>query len=309
MKINKREFTAKDLVSIRDFLVDSYKEIGRPYNWTIERLNFALSLDRVMNGVAMEDWEKRVSIWESDGEMIGVVTTEGNGSNWFFQLKQKDISKSLLEKMFDHVEQNFPINDEGELLYEVQLRIPGGDELREGMAQERGYEKSTKWHEVISILDIDKRPNPGLPDGFIIKDGDQVTDQEKGIAHAKAFDYLGTLYDKRSPVGYEIMRNMPDYRSDLDLYVVSEETGEIVSFCTIWYDRENRIGILEPVGTHPEFRRRGLARAVIAEGIDRIASEGAKEAHVGSSQEFYKAIGFEERYSNFIWKKTIGEGK
>lgn len=66
------------------------------------------------------------------------------------------------------------------------------------------------------------------------------------------------------------MAKTPDYRSDLDLYVASE-SYEVVSFATIWYDAANKIGILEPVGTHYDYRRMGLARAVIGEGARRIA--------------------------------------
>lgn len=103
------------------------------------------------------------------------------------------------------------------------------------------------------------------------------------------------------------MAKTPDYRSDLDLYVASE-SGEVVPFTTIWYDAANKIGILEPVGTHYAYRRMGLARAVIGEGARRIADEGGLGLYVGSNKPFYLSIGFDVCLRNEIWKKELPAG-
>ena len=92
--------------------------------------------------------------------------------------------------------------------------------------------------------------------------------------------------------------------------VVGEEPvvgpdGEYVSCCIVWYDSLNRMAILEHVGTHLDFRRMGFGRAVVLEGIRRVAALGATKAYVGSSQQFYKAIGFQMKYATYDWTKEF----
>ena len=101
---------------------------------------------------------------------------------------------------------------------------------------------------------------------------------------------------------YQLLRKAPDYRPELDLSVV-DENNEIASFTTVWYDESNRIGMLEPVGTIPSYRRMGLAKAVIFEGINRIRKLGAKKIYVGSDQKFYLSIGFTVEYEKEVWQK------
>ena len=66
----------------------------------------------------------------------------------------------------------------------------------------------------------------------------------------------------------------------LDIVAVAP-TGEIASFCTMWYDDVTRTAYIEPVATVPEHLRRGLARANIMEGLRRLQRMGALRAFVG----------------------------
>ena len=68
------------------------------------------------------------------------------------------------------------------------------------------------------------------------------------------------------------------YRPDLDL-VVEAPDGSYAAFALAWYDPENRVGELEPVGTDPRFRRRGLGRAVNLFGLERLREVGALSCH------------------------------
>ena len=65
------------------------------------------------------------------------------------------------------------------------------------------------------------------------------------------------------------------------------------------------MGILEPVGTHPDYRLRGFGRAVVMEGVRRVATLGAEKVWVGSGQQFYEAIGFHKEYVSHTWTKKF----
>lgn len=68
--------------------------------------------------------------------------------------------------------------------------------------------------------------------------------------------------------------------------------GNFVSYCGMWYDAAAGFAVVEPVATDPDYRKMGLGKAAVLEGIRRVEALGAKTALVGSSQQFYYSIGF-----------------
>jgi mycothiol synthase len=63
----------------------------------------------------------------------------------------------------------------------------------------------------------------------------------------------------------------PAYQPDLDLVAV-EALGRVAGFCIAWLNAQG--GQIEPLGVHPEYRGRGLGRALLAEGIRRLQGRG-----------------------------------
>lgn len=89
------------------------------------------------------------------------------------------------------------------------------------------------------------------------------------------------------------------YRADLDC-VAEAADGSFACFCLAWLDEETRVGELEPVGTHPDHRRRGLGTAVCRFALQRLREEGAERAVVYSVEGFgggtalYESLGMRE---------------
>ena len=88
------------------------------------------------------------------------------------------------------------------------------------------------------------------------------------------------------------------YRPDLDC-VVEAPDGSFAAYCLAWLDDANRVGELEPVGTHPDHRRLGLASAVCRFALRRLREEGATRAIVYSvagseATTLYESIGLRE---------------
>ena len=79
---------------------------------------------------------------------------------------------------------------------------------------------------------------------------------------------------------YLDIQRCPLYRCDLDLVTVAPN-GDLASFCTVWFDDVGRSAYFEPVVTYAPYQRRGLARAVMHEGLRRVQRLGATVAFVG----------------------------
>lgn len=296
---------AEDFMRIRDFLIQSYTKLDEPYNWMIERWNYAFYFIRDMFGLTLKDWEKTVGIWENEGgEIIAIVNAEGTSrGEAFFQL-DKDVSDvSLLKEMFIFAEENLMLEEEDK--YVLKLRILDEDKVLEKIAKKREYVKHEKATETTSVISLDRDFSyPALPDGFVMKSMEDNNDLEKRtIAFAKAFGNYDTKDEVQSH-SYVALQRAIDYRKDLDFYIESQK-GDIVSFCLIWYDKKNKIGILEPVGTDPDYRRKGFAKATNYEAIRTVKEEGAERVYVGDGQQFYLSIGFKKQSVRNVWIKEI----
>lgn len=90
----------------------------------------------------------------------------------------------------------------------------------------------------------------------------------------------------------------PVYQPELDI-VAATPDGQIGSFCIVWTDPINQVGLFEPVGTHPDFQRKGLGRAVMLEGLRQLKECGMKIAIVSTFEDnvagikLYKSTGFQ----------------
>lgn len=106
------------------------------------------------------------------------------------------------------------------------------------------------------------------------------------------------------------MTQVDGYRSELDLAVVAPN-GIVASHCICWYDRYSDSGLFEPVGTLPDFRRMGLAQALMVEGIRRLLKIGAKRVFVCPQESnradvrLYETVGFNVISKDQTWFKAL----
>lgn len=95
---------------------------------------------------------------------------------------------------------------------------------------------------------------------------------------------------------YRRLTESGGYDRELDIVAVAPNGG-LAAFAVGWLDRENHVGVIEPVGTHPDHRRRGLANRVTQEIIERLSLRGAESfllyTRTGSAaHQVYEPLGF-----------------
>jgi mycothiol synthase len=145
---------------------------------------------------------------------------------------------------------------------------------------------------------VEPTPVPGLPDGFEVR-GCRSTAElcERARAQYGAFGSSAPFdsYLDR----FKMFVASPAYGKATDTVAVAPD-GRIAAFCITWPDRRNLVGLLEPVGTHPDFRRLGLGRAVTLRGMGALRDLGMREAIVCSSEtnaaalRLYASVGFRQ---------------
>ena len=90
---------------------------------------------------------------------------------------------------------------------------------------------------------------------------------------------------------------------------VATYNGQYVAFASIWYEKNTKIALIEPVATSPNHRRKGLAKALISKCVEAVKNDGATYIYVGSDQTFYLSIGFEVIEPARVFKKISSKFK
>jgi GNAT superfamily N-acetyltransferase len=151
---------------------------------------------------------------------------------------------------------------------------------------------------------------PVLPEGFRFRTADEAGPEAAVQAHVDA--WAPTTY---SAEAYENVRRTAAYRGDLHVLVEAPD-GTMASSAIMWFDEANKSVEFEPVGTHPDYRRLGLAKAMLRHGMHLARAAGATHMTVAclgapghpQARGLYYSVGFRElsRDAPLIKTKTAG---
>lgn len=243
----------------------------------------------------------KIGIWEESNHIVGIATFDCRlGKAFCLTLPKYDFLK---KEMLVYSEDKLTNKGEfGVVISDSDLRF-------QEVASNLGfYATPEKENDSIFYLDntvMDYR----LPEGFYITDMSETYDPYqylrvlwKGFNHE--LDGEGELkYSSKEEqlVKEEMIR--PNVDLKLKIAVVSP-AGNFVSYCGMCYDPKAGYAVIEPVATDPQYRKMGLGRAAVLEGIRRVGELGAKTVIVGSSQQFYYSIGLRPFKTSTIWRKS-----
>ena len=129
----------------------------------------------------------------------------------------------------------------------------------------------------------DRAPVANLPEGFVLVDR---ADETIKPHHMR----------RRNGEGVEArLRQCSLYDPAIDVAVEAAD-GRVAGYALFWFDPVTEVGLVEPMRVEDEYQRRGLARALLTSGLDRLARLGARRIKVGYSSDaagaLYTGAGF-----------------
>lgn len=129
----------------------------------------------------------------------------------------------------------------------------------------------------ITWMDAGHRPEVApLPDGFLLVDR-QATSGPHPMR-------------SRNGEGVEArLRQCSLYDPALDLAVEAAD-GHAAGYALFWFDPKTEVGMVEPMRVEDAYQRRGLARAMLTAGLDRLAQRGARRLKVGYATDAARAL-------------------
>jgi ribosomal protein S18 acetylase RimI-like enzyme len=251
----------------------------------------------------------RICLWESEGgELRGWSWIFRGELEWFVHPDERDLE--LREQMLDwHAATQAELTPGGDELelstWSTTIQPELGHELARRGYSDAGHVLVHFTQELRAKADAD--PAPALPEGYSIRSVAGMTDLPQRLAVQRSAFAPSKMTDERYA---RVMTAAPTYRPELDICAVAPD-GTFAAFVLCWYDEPSRVGLFEPVGTHADHRRLGLAGAVCNEGLHRLRALGAERASVLSNGEneaavnLYRSLGFVEVMRSVEWTKRI----
>jgi mycothiol synthase len=300
-----RPIREDDYGPIRQFLIDTYPITGPGFNWEIRRWDGWrwYSADPVWQ----PEWEAQFRLWETpDGQIAALVHPDGAG---LAALQVHPHYRHLEPAMLDWAEAHFSALDEQHqrvmLVFAYAYDAP-----RCELLESRGYVKQSfgAMHRRMVLGDAVRYPRPPLAAGYtlaVMRKGNHEDAHRLAVMLNESFNR--DFHSAAEFVSFSTLA--PCYREDLHLAALAPD-GSLAAHVAVIYDEANRRALFEPVGTHPAHQRKGLAKALMYEGLHRVRALGARILTVDTgdavpANRLYNSMGFTEHYRGYYWRKVL----
>ncbi|MDH5449886.1 MAG: GNAT family N-acetyltransferase [Candidatus Bathyarchaeota archaeon] len=253
-----------------------------------------------------------IRIWEetngsptpSEKEIIALANPE-SPTDYFIQIDPaySFLEREILEWIEKHCKEK---KKDAHKKEKLRIHTIEGNSTRESLLSELDYNKG----EISGYLRLRPIDSPIPPLGHC------ESYEIRSIKGKSDYDQLATVTrlvfghgEWFSAEVYEEITRCSFYKQDLDLVAVAPD-GTFASFCTFRIDPASKITNLEPVGTHPDHRKLGLAKALIFEGLRRALKYNPSLFYVGAANtpavnRLYESTGYTHKMAEYCWLKEV----
>lgn len=248
-------------------------------------------------------WQSRIRLWMESNRLVGwtLLSPEEDAFDVFTVPELRGTSQE--DEMLTSAVTEMSLWDEVNNVW-----IAHDDEVRIQWFEKNGFKVAD--HHTVHFKRSLSGPltAPQLPAGFTLRTsrGDEADARLRAVTSHAAFQ-SGMPFDKYWLRTWRLMQS-PVYVKEHEIFVEAPG-GEIASYCIIWTDELTGVGHFEPVGTHPDFQRKGLGKCLLFEAMGRLQSEGMSEADVCTNHDneaaipLYQSVGFQIDKRLLTYKK------
>ncbi len=291
-----------DINLVWDFLVETYdwkNDCGRPAPF----FEYAITSSWMDTSYSFLD-----RLWFDGDKVVAFVYYENPVTDIYFNVRKG--YEFLADELVDYAISNMPhFNNE------QQFVLFDGQQFIKDAAAKRGFKQVYEWNE--GIFNFKNELNYELPEGYHFvdpKDMDIVKCSKLcwyGFGHGDKGEFKDwEKYDDsmdwtpaKSHKGAltRILSPSPHDTSQYNI-VIADKNEEYVCFSGMWWVPQNQLAYMEPLCTHPDHRKKGLASAVLSLHYKRMKALGATHM-TGGGDPFYQKLGYEKGYHCTVWRK------
>lgn len=249
-----------------------------------------------------EVWRSQIRLWMEDERLIGWTLLSPAERTFDVytipSLRGDPCEAEMLERAVDEMS----------VLDEIQtVWVAEEDEVRILWLEENGFFLIENHFVYFKRSLAGALNGPLLPDGFSLRSSRGEEDARlRSVASHAAFGSRKP-FEEYWPRALRFMQS-PVYVPEHEIFVIAPN-GQVAAYCIVWTDERSRIGHFEPVGTHPDFQRKGLGKSLLFEGLRRLKSEGMDEADVCTHHDnvaairLYESVGFQQNKRLLTYRK------
>lgn len=296
--------TDADWWAVRELLIRTHPRTPVGWNWDVrhwdgQRFHYASANDARRS-------QGPVGLWEVAGTVVGAMHREGRAGSAFFELDPD--YRHLQPEMLDWAEANLASHVDGRR--RLELYAFEYDLTRRALLDERGYSmrESGGWTRLIRFGSWPV-PEAPLAEPYRLATTSPETAQADALRMASLLNAAFGRTQHTAAEYLPFMAGSPSFRHDLNLVALAPD-GTFAAHVGVNYEPINRYGVFEPVCTHPEHLRKGLARSLMLEGLRRLKALGALSAVVETgdmepANALYRVCGFTEEYRGHDYERHL----
>jgi ribosomal protein S18 acetylase RimI-like enzyme len=285
-----------DLTALSMFLSQARRDIHRAHHLHVGDLVWQLF--HMQTGFARSEI---VHLWEdADGTLLGFVLVYPTWGFFDLEVQAQHRDTALERAMLTWAETQLRAQPGCDgALYTL---VHDHDTSRRELLAQHGYTQGAPWLYLQRSL-AEPIPRPRLLPDFHVRPV-----QDASEADARAGVLAAAFGAPAQPERYRQLMQAPGYNRELDLVAVAPD-GQFGAFALGWIDHGNKVGQFEPVGTAPEFRRMGLGRAVLLEGMRYMQVRGAESIMViveeaeQAARTLYESVGLKPCWQLSLYSK------
>ncbi len=314
-----------DINLVWDFMVETY-------DWKNDRGRAAPFFEYAFTSSWMDtSYSFLDRLWFDGDKVVAFVYYENPVTDIYFNVRKG--YEFLADELVYYAISNMPhFNNE------QQFVLFDGQQFLKDAAAKRGFKQVYEWNELVFDFGFNTNPKNGevkalseacldstyfkkelnyeLPQGYHFvepKDIDIVKCSKLcwyGFGHGERGDFVGwDKYDdslewtpaKSHKSGWGRFLSPSPHDSSQYNIVIADENEEYVCFSGMWWVPQNQLAYMEPLCTHPDHRKRGLASAALTKHYRTLKPLGATHM-TGGGDPFYQKLGYGKGYHCTIWR-------
>lgn len=238
------------------------------------------------------EWQPNIRLIRENGQLLAwtLLSMEDNAIDVYVkpELRGTDIERELFAWAAEQMSAQGGVD---------AYWIAEDDFVRQDWLRENGFTVKEAYTVLLKRDLSDRLDLPAMPEGFALRTsrGTEEDARLRSVASYAAFE-SSRAFDEYIARTWKFMQS-PVYVPEHEILLDAPD-GQVAAFCCIWTDELNKVGNFEPVGTHPNFQRRGLGRALLLDSLRRLKLAGMETATVctGSANApaiaLYESVGF-----------------
>jgi mycothiol synthase len=252
--------------------------------------------------VPPEIWQSRIRLWFETDYLVG----------WsLYALDSDDITVFVAPHL-----RGSPLEEEMLAWTIAQMKghdcieiawVAEHDDARRYWFEQNGFTLDEKYLYHFTRSLTGSLDGPALPEGFSIRSS--RGEEDARLRAACSHEAFGSTmpFEEYWHRTLRLMQS-PVYIPEHEIFVIAA-SGEVAAYCIVWTDEVTKLGHFEPVGTHPDFQRKGLGKCLLFEGLRRLRSEGMDEADVCTNYDnppaigLYESVGFQKSSRLLTYRK------